>query len=355
MNQDNDVFKFDNGVTISMRGLPPAPLTWLYNTVDVICMPLQCTHWRSLLNIPDDSWLSEQYKIPVITQHIPVLLSYAEFRQRDVAGRSGAEPWLTWDAVYRYAFQTSSTSLGRLITPTAFAVLCILVLALRQIKAFLFPRFIAFGRQAALRSHGEEWIQTNQIRLVKFGEYVFRLLYHSVISIYGIWYFRDKLWWKPNQAVSVFQGYPMHEIEPGMAWYYLLQAAYNMDAFLALLQMSIVCKFQWIQRPQSSTVARGRKNGSRWQLPISIAWSPTVRGDFQEMFIHHVATNVLVIGSSALHFTRIGSMVFLVHDVSGTCRVSRCMSDSFRSHNLSFSQTFPSISASWPTFSSGSG
>ena len=51
-------------------------------------------------------------------------------------------------------------------------------------------------------------------------------------------------------------------------------------------------------------------------FPPRIAWKKTVRGDFREMFIHHVITNLLVIGSSFFRFTRVGSMVFLVHDIS---------------------------------------
>lgn len=325
----NGSYQFANGDVISLNDWPPAPVAWLYNAVDLLCVPLQCAHtWRGPISMllrtigsgtTDDngqeSWLSEHYRIPSITQHIPPLLSYDEFRGRDVL--SSADEDDNWyyspDALYRFAFSTSSTSLGRLSTPTAFAVLCLLTLTLRTIKAVLLPAFAALGHKAALRSHGEAWIQANQIRMVKFGEYVFRLLYHSVISVYGLWCFHDKQWWKPGQTISVFQGYPLHDIEPGMAWYYLLQSAYNVEAFLSLMQMSIVVKPQWIRQQNR----QHQRHQHPWQWPIAVAWSSTVRGDFQEMCIHHIVTNVLVFGSSALHFTRIGSMVFLVHDVSG--------------------------------------
>lgn len=86
----------------------------------------------------------------------------------------------------------------------------------------------------------------------------------------------------------------------------MIQSAYNVDAILSLIQLSFVFK---IQSPFAS------KNKT-FQSPISVAWSPTCRGDFREMAIHHVITNFLVIGSSSFHLTRPGSMVFLVHDIS---------------------------------------
>ncbi len=55
---------------------------------------------------------------------------------------------------------------------------------------------------------------------------------------------------------------------------------------------------------------------NRLQSPITIGWSSDCRGDFQEMMIHHIVTNLLVIGSSYIRMTSMGSMVFMVHDVS---------------------------------------
>lgn len=306
------VYSFANGVTVTVKGLPPAPVAWLYNAVDLVCMPLRCTSWRSHFDVAEDSWLSEQYKIPRIADSLPNLLTYADFRQQEIAK---GEAWFTWESVYRYAFETPSTALGNLTTPTAFLTLCVLVSLLRLVKSVLLPYFCSLGRQAASATHGEAWVKSNEIRVVKFGEYLFRLLYHSAISVFGIAYFHDKQWWQPGETTSVFLGYPYQEILPGMAWYYLLQSAYNLDAFLSLLELSFVGKFQWIRR--TSPPKRRNSNG-QWQSPLAISWSPTVRGDFQEMFVHHVVTNVLVVGSSLLRFTRIGSMVFLVHDVSGT-------------------------------------
>lgn len=49
---------------------------------------------------------------------------------------------------------------------------------------------------------------------------------------------------------------------------------------------------------------------------MQIKWAPTVRGDFKEMLIHHIITDLLIVGSSYFRFTRVGSMIFLVHDIS---------------------------------------
>jgi TLC domain len=85
--------------------------------------------------------------------------------------------------------------------------------------------------------------------------------------------------------------------------YYLLQAAYNVDALVTLLELSLAVQ---VRVPRA------------WahQSPVAIYWRPTVRGDFREMAVHHVITNLLIVGSSVCRLTRIGSMVFLVHDVS---------------------------------------
>ena len=240
---------------------------------DVTCGVLRfCQDWRSV--VPFEA------SIPNVRDLFPPLQSYADFE----------------GSLYQYAFETPSTALGDVSTPTAMAVLCCLVLLIRLIKSLLCPYFSNLGRRAGRHTHGPDWEQQNELRILKFGEYVFRLLYHTVISIYGIMYFHDKPWWDESKGgtATLFRNYPAHPIEPGMAWYYLVQSAYNIDALLSLLELSFVL----------DTSA------------MRIRWSDTVRGDFQEMFVHHLVTNALVIGSSVLRTTRVGSMVFLVHDVS---------------------------------------
>jgi hypothetical protein len=210
--------------------------------------------------------------------------------------------------MFQYAFKTSSTALGDLTSNDALLTLFLLVIMLRQLKSFFIPKFCSVGRNLGRTTHGVDWELQNEERITKFGEYIYRLIYHSSMSIFGLLYFHDAPWWNWDSEQSgtrhIFLDHPHHEISIGMIWYYLFQAAYNLDAVLHLLELSFVISLH-------SPI----KNG-RLQNPVNIKWSEKVRGDFREMFIHHVITNLLIFGSSWFRFTRVGSMVFLVHDIS---------------------------------------
>lgn len=280
---------------IDLSGYPPAPVTWVYNAVDTLCDPLGCGNWRRWLPSAmtvSGAWLSEEYRLGPLTALLPKLTTYDEFLQATNTTPSMA-------SLYQFAFETSSTSLADLTAPSALLTSFLLIMILRQVKALLLPLFSELGRKAARHTHGPSWEKSNEIRIVKFGEYVFRLFFHSCISLAGIYYFWDKDWWKSGGTPSLFQQYPHQEIAPGMAWYYLLQCSYNADALVSLLEMS----FELQSNPKGI-------------LPLRLGWSKSVRGDFREMFIHHIVTNVLIIGSSFFRLTRVGSMVFLVHDIS---------------------------------------
>lgn len=311
--------------------LPPVHVIWLTVFADTLCYPLQCSGWRDTLNInQDDSWFAAKHKVPPLVPHLPQMLSYSDFFQQQQQGATtatsaaaDANNYWSSQSLYQYAFQTESTALGNLGTPTAAAVLVLLVLLIRSIKHFLLPIFSAAGRSAGRRTHGPSWEATNEVRIVKFGEYVFRLLYHSAISAYGVFYFWDKPWWAAGGTLSLFQGFPNHAVEPGMTWYYLLQAAYNLDAFLALMELSFKIQVHYGPFANVQTTADSSGNDDKTMKqqrqslwPVTIAWRETVRGDFQEMFVHHLITNGLVFLSSFCRVTRVGSMVFLVHDLS---------------------------------------
>ena len=273
---------------------PPAPVLWITAAIDTLCL-LGCSDWRESLQIsPSSVWHA---KVPSLLEHLPPMTTYDDFLMQESLQPSNVSEHLA--ALYQFVAETPSTSLGNLATPAAWIALIILVIGLRRIKRILLPFFSSWGRAAARRTHGPGWEAQNEERIAKFGEYVFRLFYHSFISIYGVYYFWDKEWWASNGTLSLFQGFPYHSVEPGMIWYYLIQAAYNFDAMVSLLELSFI----W----DSQRLLKGH-----WPW----TWSPKVRGDFQEMMIHHVITNLLVIGSSVCRLTRIGSMVFLVHDIS---------------------------------------
>jgi hypothetical protein len=307
---------FFNGGVPNFDGLPPSPILLLTAAIDTVCLPLRCSLWREVFDLPADSWFS--FRVPKLRESFPSLLTYGEFlqQQQDMAS---AKP-LSLDSLYQYLFETNSTQLSDLTTPTACFVLILLVLLIRSVKSVLLPIFRALGRKAGRHTHGEQWEKANEERIVKFGEYVYRLVYHFMISLYGLYYFRNKEWWafegmRHVGGIKLFQNFQKSPIEPGMSWYYLLQAAYNVDAMVSLLELSVVMKFR---SPFVSSANDGKASriSSKIRSPIRLAWSETVRGDFAEMAVHHMATNLLIFGSSLCRMTRGGSMVFLVHDVS---------------------------------------
>ncbi|KAL7534688.1 hypothetical protein ACHAXR_006758 [Thalassiosira sp. AJA248-18] len=252
----------------------------------------------------------------------------------------GASPiTTTLHNYYNFAFHTNSTTLCDLTHPLALCVLLALVLVIRIIKKICLPRFSALGRTLGRNAHGNDWENENEDRIIKFGEYVYRLCYHSAVSIYGLYYFRDKSWWDDARGgtKNLWTNHPNHPVEPGMVWYYLVQSAYNVDALLSLMELSLT--WTWVnpfaysgaldflekehviderQRKEQvfKMMAKSKRRTIVWTPLFELKWSPTVRGDFREMLAHHVVTNALIFFSSYYRFTRIGSMIFLIHDLS---------------------------------------
>lgn len=317
---------------IDFAAYPPFLVAWPINIVDMVCdryLGGFCSQWRSLL--PESmlasgdsvSWFSAAHKMTKTpNEYLPELLCYQEFVKED------NETPFSLASIKRFAFETSSTSLANVLSWPSLLALVILIGCLRLLKANFTPIFVNMARNYCRARHGPEWEKDkgNKDRVMKFGEYVFRLCFHSIISIVGIWRFYDKPWWSSilhllvnnskqgiQQAMgtkSLYINYPFHPVGPGMIWYYLVQCAYNNEAMISLLEISIRIEFQPI------TYHCSKLQETKWQLPIKLKWSDTCRGDFREMFVHHIFTNLLVIGSSFYRFHNIGSMVFIVHDIS---------------------------------------
>ena len=245
----------------------------------------------------------------------------------------------TLNNYYNFAFHTNTTTLCDLTHPLALCVLFVLVLIIRTIKKIALPKFSNLGRTLGKAAHGPEWENENSERIIKFGEYVYRLFFHSAVSIYGLWYFHDKSWWNANMGgtKNLWLGWPNHPVEPGMSWYYLIQSAYNVDALLSLMELSftfeLINPFAYAsaldflekehvvdEEQRKAQVYKMMAKSNRqlffWCPLFQIKWSTTVRGDFREMMAHHLVTNALIFFSSYYRFTRIGSMVFLLHDLS---------------------------------------
>lgn len=255
--------------------LPSGPILFFSKFLDII---LFSTKWRDYLPFGLSAAPHGIFSFYVgnLTDYFPKLKEY---------GGENLWEFMTMD----------STVLGDLTNPMTLIVLSILVFCLCAVKSFLLPRFQSIGTKLAIQSHGKEWVNQNTTRIQKFGEYCFRLLYHTSIGTYGLCYFYSKEWWKDG-TIHLWIDYPRQPIEPGMAWFYLVQAAYNIEALIYLARLSYCVKW---------------KDG----MP-RMTWSQTVRGDFREMAIHHIITNALIFSSSYLRLTRAGSVVFLIHDVS---------------------------------------
>ena len=309
-------------LSLDFSQYPPWVSMWIPSLVDLFCKlasdQKQCRlGWRGYL---PDSWTgpgqawSEEFEIVTVTDHFVKPITFEEFqtdRGFDVTegsgflaglqGESNASEWLS--SLYEYLFHTQTTALAALFTPSGLGTVFLLAIFIRCIKAACMPRFQTIGRNLALAAHGDAWFKENEIRITKFGEYVFRLCYHSFISLVGLYFFWDAPWWDEAKGgtVNLYINFPQDPVKPSMAWYYLFQAAYNVDAMFSLLEISLKVKFF------------PRKNPL---MPITIRWADTVRGDFNEMMVHHIVTNALVFLSSHFRQTRIGSMVFWMHDIS---------------------------------------
>ena len=117
---------------------------------------------------------------------------------------------------------------------------------------FSFAIFSNLGRTMGRKTHGNKWEKTNEARIQKFGEYTFRLCFHSTISLVGIYLFFDKPWWqtlgRSEEATTgtkyLYIDFPFQPVDPGMAWYYLVQAAYNIEVMISLLEISCYVEFQ---------------------------------------------------------------------------------------------------------------
>lgn len=252
----------------------PAPNTWsrffLLSASKTLDCVLFTTKWRSLFPGSLDA-------IPIIGwPDYPRMTYYSE-----VDGG-------IWEFL-----QTPNTTISCLTSVINLTVtLPCLVYAIRKFKSYFIPHMSSIGRKFGAKTHGEEWVLENEIKMQKFGEYCFRLLYHSSMSVYAIYFFWNAPWfWDTPQLWFEYFSYP---VTVPLSWYTLLQCAYNVDAFISLVEISVMFK-------------KG--------FPF-IAWSPTRRGDFNEMAAHHFVTNALVLTSSYFRITRSGGMVLILHDFS---------------------------------------
>ncbi|XP_044741192.1 ceramide synthase 6 [Chrysoperla carnea] len=126
----------------------------------------------------------------------------------------------------------------------------------------------------------ERWLRLRKSQdkpstLTKFCENAWRCLYYTYSFIYGVYVLWDKPWiWDINYC---WYGYP-HQGYTDDIWYYYM------------ISMSFY-----------------------WSLCFSQFWD-VKRKDFWQMFIHHIATILLMALSWICNLFRIGTLVLVVHD-----------------------------------------
>lgn len=126
----------------------------------------------------------------------------------------------------------------------------------------------------------ERWLRLRRAQdkpstLTKFCENSWRCLYYTYSFLFGLFILWDKAWlWNINNC---YYNYPYHPISSEVWWYYMVSMAFY------------------------------------WSLSFS-QYFDVKRKDFWQMFVHHIATIVLMCFSWVGNLTRIGSLVLLVHD-----------------------------------------
>jgi len=128
----------------------------------------------------------------------------------------------------------------------------------------------------------ERWLRLRRrssvpSKLQKFQETGWRWLFYISALLYGIFCLWEKPWFRDIRLC--WQDYPLHKVEPDVRVYYMVELSFY------------------------------------WTLSIS-QFFDVKRKDFWEMFIHHNTTILLIALSWTAHFTRVGTLVILVHDCS---------------------------------------
>jgi hypothetical protein len=288
-------------MTADVSSYPPTVVILLSKSLDLLCGSLRLGDWRDNLgSFLPQSWLD--VRLGAVSDHFPDYLTYHGFLEQ-----TGQET--SFQSIWQFAFQTPSTSLADLTSPAGAMTLFAMVTTLMLLNKKVFqPYFSTIGRKIARAGHGSDWETKNKERMDKFGDYFFRLVFRSMTSIYFVYFFYNAEWSSTSDTLLLWKAYPFQEQTPAMIWYYLIQSTYVLEALISLIISSFAVVFQ---NPFQST-----KTKNRLVSPISIQWSKTCKGDFREMAIHHIITTALVMGSSYQRFTRVGSLIFLIHDVS---------------------------------------
>ncbi|XP_066153700.1 ceramide synthase 6 [Euwallacea fornicatus] len=128
----------------------------------------------------------------------------------------------------------------------------------------------------------ERWLRLRKAQnkpstLTKFCENCWRCTYYSFSFFYGIIVLWDKPWlWNINEC---WNGFPHQSVTNDIWWYYMFSLAFY------------------------------------WSLCVS-QFFDVKRKDFWQMFIHHIASILLMSLSWIVNVFRIGTLVLVVHDLA---------------------------------------
>ena len=128
----------------------------------------------------------------------------------------------------------------------------------------------------------ERWLRQRKVQdkpttVDKFGEVCWRCFYQSLMIVQGIIVLWDKPWVLDSRYL--WYQYPFHSVDGEIWWYYML----------------------------ALTVY--------WSLTVS-QFTDVKRKDFIELFIHHIATIMLLSLSWIVNLTRVGTLVLFVHNIA---------------------------------------
>mmetsp|Transcript_132321 Transcript_132321/g.197153 ORF Transcript_132321/g.197153 Transcript_132321/m.197153 type:complete len:337 (+) Transcript_132321:74-1084(+) len=141
----------------------------------------------------------------------------------------------------------------------------------------------ALGDRILPRS--DKWSASErELRVQRFGHCVFKGMYFLFSSSVGLTLLLDAIWTPPalggqGDTSHCFIGWPHHEHPSWLVSYYSIQMSYHLQGML----------YQ---------IVKSRH-----------------RSDFAEMMLHHIVTLFLIMFSYLFNFFRIGTLVFLLHDL----------------------------------------
>jgi len=157
------------------------------------------------------------------------------------------------------------------------------------IGTFLVLRFICsnyiFNNIGNLVVSRKKWSgEVREEKLKRFGHCLFKLLWFVGISTYSYFLLRNKEWFPPSLGgkgvtATMFDGYPWIEVDESLRNYFMIQLAYHSHSLI-------------------------------YQFTL------TRRGDFLEMFLHHVVTIALITFSYLNNYLPMGCLVFFIHDIT---------------------------------------